>query len=1282
MADKNRKRSNSGDKNEETEDQKEITRLTNDLRQANHELRGYKERYETPGGRYTELMKNYDLFVTDNQEKSMRVTTTVIIGNEPVTSVVVLSGNSVLEEDRIDSVDNAHRMINHIGATVRRLYIKDKPPPIVSPIPPTLEENLINTSIVIASMADYQRASVSMQMSALGYLMAGLTSGDMPTTVNDLATNYNNTERKPAVAAMVAHDIIMAAVQELGNNKGTKTHLQLWMQQVFSASHGVSRTFRGLFAYIGVVAGIEQGPLAVEVKAKRSQFQIRTLLKKETTLKLVTDNCHYRKNGKVIDISMEASSYLTAEDLWDLRLLTKAILEDHRDVEVGDFDLAGFVNPSSFNVTDDDFHYLNQGSRMYWQSALNSLRQMLASAGSLEQTEQLIKFCAERKDRYARLALRFATDGTTIESAPAALVDAKKDRFFIELEPERMMPPCPDNMDPLHFNNRIGGYDAVDNSLASNQGCLNVLRVRAMEFGLGDMDFLAQHFATQDNMEQDNNDDDDRNGGENNDGDDDGNDSDNSNDSEAGKLEAVVAFNPDGGGYRPNTDGIELLSSDTSSEESEEDEEEEEETTPAVAILLPTPAVAVPVPTPVTRPWDIPPPEEGEFPEEFAQYLRENAQALLEELGLGSLNFCGDGGPIKIIMKLFQMDGKNKTKYADNGCWRVFSGQFHAMKAMFDATGRFFQFFVDVILKPFLSTIGEIKHYINGTDPRTRQNLEPTITMGLRIGVAICYLMSLKGNAGMTAEEIAQKLENIQWKEVDEYMMDEAKKRPALLIVVLFLRVTQISSLQRSAPKRGDQEGFAQIMRINRLARPWYAATNKHNYVEISLDEEVTYSSDSKFGRAKAQRVGHKSASSKGPPITPDKFQEYLVGGLRQHTPGPSGGKEWSRLAEKQLRANCNNHNSIWTVKKHMLSGLGEDPRLLNLTPIEYQQHRNEREEEKREQLEEDKNDPLLTEPIEALTMRAIQIAMKLFHPTDPTDMKGQPIPLDRYVNPMNVKEDLHPDALMVFNLGERRIRTFARDYYFNGRPVGHDVDESLIGTQGGNRLAAQRQKDDHPWAPTFWNGRFLTPLNKTRGRFTTVLSLSKQQLKRNKLHSDRLTCKSWRDIEANRDGEEHMFTKLQLVQELIEMRKESGGDNKFKKWFKKYLVVGNKKLDTDAKMTKLAKSGCNKEDLAKMLAKLRIKKVPNSSKLVLLNKANQVTLISNSNVVTFDGIVVDVFNQPFINNTLAATEGDLSFDMTNTSDEAVTPAVAPARSYSEIMNRFGGFLGNGPVYE
>lgn len=128
------------------------------------------------------------------------------------------------------------------------------------------------------------------------------------------------------------------------------------------------------------------------------------------------------------------------------------------------------------------------------------------------------------------------------------------------------------------------------------------------------------------------------------------------------------------------------------------------------------------------------------------------------------------------------------------------------------------------------------------------------------------------------------------------------------------------------------------------------------------------------------------------------------------------------------------------------------------------------------------------------------------------------------------------------------------------------------------------------------------------------------------------------------------------------------------KQWFVKYLVHNEKKLDSDTKMRKV-KNKCQKFDLAKMLANLRIKGIKHSANLLQLNASDEnVELINNK--IYMDSKEINIYTTPFIKNTLTANVDDQIFDMTGRVDVVIDVEEAPP-DFAEMVVEFGSFLGH-----
>ena len=95
------------------------------------------------------------------------------------------------------------------------------------------------------------------------------------------------------------------------------------------------------------------------------------------------------------------------------------------------------------------------------------------------------------------------------------------------------------------------------------------------------------------------------------------------------------------------------------------------------------------------------------------------------------------------------------------------------------------------------------------------------------------------------------------------------------------------------------------------------------------------------------------------------------------------------------------------------------------------------------------------------------------------------------------------------------------------------------------------------------------------------------------------------------------------------------------------------------------------------MLANLRIKGVPNSEDLPSLNSSGLTATITEENEIKLGDDVIDVFNTPFINNTLVASEGDITFDMRGVDNNGDGGVAVEVPSFQAIAAEFGEFLGH-----
>ena len=163
-------------------------------------------------------------------------------------------------------------------------------------------------------------------------------------------------------------------------------------------------------------------------------------------------------------------------------------------------------------------------------------------------------------------------------------------------------------------------------------------------------------------------------------------------------------------------------------------------------------------------------------------------------------------------------------------------------------------------------------------------------------------------------------LETVCFRDVVSYMMDLAKEKPALLPIVQLLRASIIPTLQRSAPKRGDQEGHPIQRSANRMSRVLCAVTNKYKYTEQHIVDEVTHKTASTHTRACIQRVDTQAKSAKNICNSPDEIQEVKVGYVRRGSEGAQDGKVYGVGVEKNMRNNTNNLSHRLQVQEIFLA--------------------------------------------------------------------------------------------------------------------------------------------------------------------------------------------------------------------------------------------------------------------------------------------------------------------------------------------------------------------------
>ena len=138
-------------------------------------------------------------------------------------------------------------------------------------------------------------------------------------------------------------------------------------------------------------------------------------------------------------------------------------------------------------MTNDDRNYLDLTERASFNAALQTTLQQIKVHGSIANLSRELENVGTSLTGCNKLAKEHAVAGVTYQGAPAALVDGIADQFFVLLDQPPTIGACPENKDPLLWNDGIdeGDFDMVLLSLGSKAGCARLARVQQVEIGVG-----------------------------------------------------------------------------------------------------------------------------------------------------------------------------------------------------------------------------------------------------------------------------------------------------------------------------------------------------------------------------------------------------------------------------------------------------------------------------------------------------------------------------------------------------------------------------------------------------------------------------------------------------------------------------------------------------------------------------------------------------------------------------------------------------------------------------
>lgn len=438
------------------------------------------------------------------------------------------------------------------------------------------------------------------------------------------------------------------------------------------------------------------------------------------------------------------------------------------------------------------------------------------------------------------------------------------------------------------------------------------------------------------------------------------------------------------------------------------------------------------------------------------------------------------------------------------------------------------------------------------------------------------------------------------------------------------------------------------------IATPEFAADNARHYYDMAINTQLERKTSMPYYRAIKQRVCT-GRTSQNRPVPDDIVQEKVIGHLaRANNHGARGGKVATEATFKSARESYENIDEISSTKRRMAKGLDandKDECKSNIEPGE-EQYVGEIETDEREMREHLARDPLLTTEMNKFYVRGAWFALKMFGDDDEkrTDRYGKRIKQNEYVSCIDVRDQLTSSGLAFYQIGENRLLAHVNERVFNNRsheiPETKEVEED---SQQGRRNMAQREKNQHPNAPLLHNNRFvLSPEGLRINQLKRIFVLQKDQEQQSQLISDRLRSVDAKRMVTARVGNEWMWTKRSIAEEIIAVRNEFN-DTESKIWIRNLMVgsfgtnnISDQKI-RDAAL--VSSQTMTPERWANLLKQLH-RRYDHSTLLKESVRNNGGVVLTNVWEASIDGAEpVNLLEHPFVNNTLRREESNQYVD-------------------------------------
>ena len=950
----------------------------------------------------------------------------------------------------------------------------------------------------IVSLADYHKATLSCRQPIFLLLFGIVTGRPVPPSIVEFAKEWSTHQKKGPVSAMVAWNILQSGFQEHTRNEPPL--LASLLKGFFDAyGHRVPIRLRQVLTLLTIVPSDTSTMNAAQSILDASTIRItRPLLKLTSTFDCL-DNMHMIKSdGGVADYTIEGLEYATPKDMYDQGLYTKEILQDHRPVQPGDMTINGKRNVKDYLPSAAAWRFLWKMDNESFASILSTGADILRVFGSTRSIVEEIENCSSQQS-FETLACLIEQNGVTLKGAPFALVESEKDKWWVELGPRPQNRLCPNDKDPLLWYNRVDLLDVVLKSLGSHEGCAAIARARQFEVGVGGHE---KHFQV---------------GGTNND---------------AMNVEQAVNLEEKDAGHSGTK---EITDEDV---DTEEDEVEE----PIIPMQVADVALEE-----QDDDDDDDDDDDNEGGNEEGKWARNNADNLCNEYNLQVVCLMSDGSPWSLWTKQSRLDAEGGTTHFDDGHLYWSAGPYHKRKATL-GTQRRWGYFIDPLVRTCYDSIRKLEYFWTGTDQRHHELIESILVAGLRYGISLAYQL---------ANEDKDCLKRVTVDDIQQYMMEMVQKFPALTNIILYLRTSLIAGGQRSTPKKGDEGDFMGYRHLCNLALPMYCVSNKRVYADLGIQEQLERSTRRKFHNGVVQRKMTTSRTPRDNPDAMDIRQEGQIGGGRVESEAARNGKVETVHSKKVMRANINNRHERSSRRRNMNKQLGMED-IVDLAE-EDEQYEGEGMIEQRYLDEDKKKDSFLTEQMHQIFLRGAQFALKMFGPDDDKrrDASGTLIPEGKWVSCVDVRDQLHPEGVVAYQIGENRVESLVRKRVFQGRnfdiPATHDMEAS---TMSGRRNIAARKKAGYPHEPNVHNNRYNLPSTMKGGVIKTIPSLCKDSVALNRLRERRLRVQTWRDMFGEVVAGTRMWTPETVAVEMIELKKQFNTTTVNKSWFTRHFNI------------------------------------------------------------------------------------------------------------------------------